>query len=118
MGLHTSLPIYKVTYDLFALTAALIRNMPRDLKVSLGGKLRDECLELVLRVYRANVARDKVQHLTELLEHLQVTELVLRLAKDLRAISLKQYAAAVALTDKIGKQATGWRKHSAASPAA
>ena len=71
--------------------------------------------ELAATIVRT--ALDKVPHLTSLLERLQVAELLLRLSKDMRLISTTQYAKAIALTDKVGKQANGWRKHSA-SPAA
>ena len=36
MGLHTALPIYKVTYDLALLAATLTRNIPRSHKAHLG----------------------------------------------------------------------------------
>ena len=117
MALHTNLPIYKVAYDLLAEVTASTRNMPRDYKASIGAKIREECVELVVLIFRANTALDKVPHLTSLLERLQVAELLLRLSKDMRLISTAQYAKAIALTDKVGKQANGWRKHSA-SPAA
>jgi len=118
MGLHTALPIYKVTYDLALLAATLTRNMPRDIKALYGRMLAAECAELVLLVYRANCARDKVPHLDALLERLQVAELLFRLAHDLKSISQRHYAAAIALTGNIGKQANGWRKSTASSPAA
>ena len=113
MALHTQLPIYKVTYDLLTAVTASTRNMPRDFKASIGGEMRGECVQLVLLVYRANVARDKMAHLTELLERLQVTELLLRLSKDMRLISVGQYAQAIDLTNQIGRQANGWRKSQA-----
>jgi hypothetical protein len=118
MAIHTNLPIYKVTYDLFSLVTQITRNMPRDVKASVGGKVRDECVELLVLIYRANSSKDKVPHLAALLERLQVTELLLRLSRDMHFISTSQYARAVQLTDSIGKQASGWRKHSASSPAA
>ena len=111
MALHTSLPIYKVAYDLLSLATDVTRNMPRDFKVSLGGRIRDECVALVVLIGRANFARDKV-------ERLQVAELLLRLSCDKRFISRTQYAQAIQLTAQVGKQANGWRKHSAASPVA
>ena len=117
MALHTNLPIYKVSYDLFDLSVDLTRNMPRDIKQSLGSKLREECLELLVLIYRANVARDKRAHLGELIERLQVAELLMRLARDKRFISVAQYARAIDLTVKIGRQANGWRR-SASSPVA
>lgn len=119
MALHTQLPIYKVTYDLLMLVTKLTAGMPRDFKRSLGDDLRKECVTLSILVYRANSSRNKLPHLTELLERLQVVELTLRLSADMRLISRGQYAQAIELTDKIGKQAQGWRKHaSSASPAA
>jgi hypothetical protein len=117
MALHSELPIYKVAYDLLGLIVQVARNMPRDVKLQLGGTLRDECVQITVLIFRANVARDKAPHLLEVIERLQVAELLLRLSHDLRWIGQKQYAAAIALTGQIGRQANGWRKHST-SPAA
>jgi hypothetical protein len=113
--IHTELPIYKVAYDLLGVVIQLVKNMPREVKQSIGAKVRDECIEISTLVFRANVAQEKAPHLLELLERLQVAELLLRLARDLRFISTGQYAQAIALTGSIGKQANGWRK-SAARP--
>jgi hypothetical protein len=63
MALHSTLPIYKVTYQLLVLATEITRHMPRDFKASMGGKIREECLELVVLIYRANAAADKVPHL-------------------------------------------------------
>ena len=115
MALHSELPIYKVAYELLSLVVTLTRNMPRDVKLQLGGALRDECLQVSVLIFRANVARDKAPHLLALVERLQVAELMIRLSRDLRFIGTGQYAAAIALTSQIGKQATAWRK--AFSPA-
>lgn len=118
MALHSSLPIYKVAYDLLSVATDVVRNMPRDFKASIGGRIRDECVEVMVLIFRANAARNKVPHLDDLLERLQVAELLFRVSRDKRFISTGQYAAAVQLTTAIGKQANGWRKHSAASPVA
>lgn len=118
MALHSQLPIYKVAYDLLSVATDVTRNMPRDYKTSIGGRIRDECVDLVVLIFRANTARNKVPHLEDLLERLQVAELLFRLSKDKRFISTGQYAQAIELTNSIGKQANGWRKASAASPVA
>lgn len=118
MALHSQLPIYKVVYDLLSLVTEITRSFPRDFKQSIGGRIRDECVEIVLLVFRANCARDKRPHLDALLERLQVAELLLRLSVDKRFISTGQYSRAIALTDSIGRQANGWRKHFATSPVA
>jgi len=116
MALHTQLPIYKAAYDLLDVVTDLAKNMPRDFKASIGGKIRDEVVEITVLVFRANTAREKGAHLQGLIERLQVAELLLRLSRDKRLIAIKQYARAVELTISIGKQASGWRR-SATSPA-
>jgi hypothetical protein len=113
MALHTELPIYKVAYDLLNLVTEITRSMPRDFKASIGAKISNETMEVIVLIFRANVSRQKTEYLTDLIERLQVTELLLRLSKDKRFISTGQYAKAIDLTNQIGRQANGWRKHSA-----
>jgi hypothetical protein len=115
MAIHTTLPIYKVAYDLLDAITDLSKNMPRDFKQSIGGKLRDECVEIVVLIFRANVSRDKAPHLITLVERLQVCDLLLRLSRDKRLISTGLYAKAVELTSSIGKQANGWRSFSSSA---
>jgi len=116
MALASTLPIYRVTYDLLQVVTRITKNMPRDYKQSLGGKIREECVDLTVLVFRANCSRDKRPHLELLQERLQVVMLLLRLSKDMRLISTGQFAQTVELTDQIGKQSSGWLK--ASSPAA
>ena len=116
MARHDQLPIYRAAYGLLDVITELARNMPRDFKASIGSKLRDECVEIITLIFRANCSREKAPHIETLLERLQVTELLLRLSRDKRLISVKQYAQAADLTTSIGKQASGWRR-SALSPA-
>ncbi|MBL8518227.1 MAG: four helix bundle protein [Betaproteobacteria bacterium] len=120
MGLHTSTPIYKVTYDLLQLMLACVLNMPRNMKGTLGQDMLRDCVTLVKLVYRANVAQGsrKVPHLDELIELNETLTLCLRLCLDSRFISHGRYAAAVKLTSEIGKQAGGWRRKYASPPAA
>jgi len=120
MALSLHLPIYKLARDLTGLAVSFTRNMPRDLKRTLGDKVLDECFEMSLLIFRANVAQgsERQGFIQQLLERNQVTELALRLCVDHRLISTKQYAQAVQITDQIGKQATGWKKHTAAAPVA
>ena len=116
MALASTLPIYRVTYDLLQMATRITKDMPRDYKQSLGNKIREECVELTVLIYRANCSRDKRPHLEDLQEHLQVVMLLLRLSKDMRLISTTQFAQTIELTDQIGKQSSGWLK-STSSPA-
>lgn len=111
MALAKDLPIYKVAYDLLSLSTDVVQHMPRSVKVVLGGRLRDLCLDLVLLITRANRAKDKTPHLDTLLERLEETQILMRLCHDKRFLSRKKFADAAQLTANIGRQATGWRKH-------
>lgn len=118
MAAANNLPIYKVAYDLFGVVTDAVRNMPRDVKQLVGSRVATEAMDIVMLIFRANAATNKVPHLSELLERLEVINLLLRLARDKRLISTKAYAAAITLTEQVGKQAGGWRKSSASAPAA
>ncbi|WP_136474514.1 four helix bundle protein [Pseudomonas sp. DG56-2] len=117
MGMHTSLPIHKVAFDLLNLALDLTRNIPRDFKTLLGAKLRDECLEVMVLIGRANMAADKRPALVALVERVQVIEYLVRVLKEKRFISIPQHASAIALTTSIGKQANAWKRSTPAAPA-
>ncbi len=113
MALHTTLPIHKAGYDLYGVIVDMVRNLPRSVKRTLGDRMEDRSMELLLLVGRANTADNKVPFIEELLEQLQAIELMLRTCLDKRFISRGQWARAIEITDSIGKQAGGWRKQSA-----
>lgn len=92
MALHHELPIYRQTYELLSMAIDVTRNIPRDFKRLIGEKVREECVEMMVLIFRANVAIHKTPHIQELLERLQVVELMLRMSRDKRFISTKQYA--------------------------
>jgi hypothetical protein len=117
MAFHTQLPIYKVAYDLLSVATDLTANFPRPFR-RLGDRVRDLCIETVMLIGRANAARQKAQHLTELLDRNGELELFLRLAVDKRFISRGQYAKAIELTQSVGRQANKWRGSYEPSPAA
>lgn len=116
MGLHTDTPIHKTAYDLLGVVVALSRNMPRDVKLLTGGKIRDELLEVFEHIYQANKAQDKVPHIEDVRRRILRVEILLRLSRDMRFIDTDAYARAARLTESIGRQATAWRKYSATHP--
>lgn len=111
MAIHSELPIHKTAYDLMGVVVKATRNMPRDVKVLVGGKIRDELLAAFDHIYLANRAQDKVPHIDNVQRHVLRAEVLLRLSRDLGYIATSAYADAVQRTQSIGKQATAWRKH-------
>ena len=61
-------------------------------------------------IYRANSMKARRSTLESVIERIQVLELLLRLSKDLRLLSIKQFSSACEQTDSLGRQATGWLK--------
>jgi len=59
MAQYQRLPIYKQTYDILLRTMTATKDFPREYKYTLGQKLKDELIELVVMIYRANSASDR-----------------------------------------------------------
>jgi hypothetical protein len=111
MAQYKHLPIYKSTYDLLEKVTVVTKNFPKDFKYTLGSRLREEVIELVVYIFKANSVRnDKQAFVEKVLERMQVVELLLRLSKDMRLITVKQFSEVVVLSDSVGRQAQGWIK--------
>ena len=115
MAQYQHLPIYKATYELLRIVTQATSNFPRAYKYSLGDKLREEVVEMVVFVFKANSSRGagRAAQAALFLERLQVVELLMRLSKDLRLLSVKQFSEIVSMSDSLGRQAQGWIKSSA-----
>lgn len=113
MALHHELPIYRDARGLYSHAIKIMRNFPRDVKRQLGSTVLNECMEVMILIFRANVAQNKVPHIEQMQERLLVAEELFRTSRDERFITLKQYSDAIELTQSIGRQSGGWKKQSA-----
>ena len=112
MAQYQHLPIYKQTYDILLRTMSATKDFPREYKYTLGQKIKDELIELVVMIYRANSATDKVRHIESIVERVQAIQLMLRLSHDMKILSRRHYAALSEMTDDLARQAQGWLKSS------
>ncbi|MBD9395174.1 four helix bundle protein [Acidovorax sp. ACV01] len=113
MSLATDLEIHKQGTALLDLCADVQARIPRAFRASMGYRISDECVEILVLIGRANAARqpqDRANHLEKLLERLQVAQILLRSAHAKRLIATKLWATSIELTDTIGKMANGWLK--------
>ncbi|MDP9528548.1 four helix bundle protein [Pseudomonas protegens] len=117
MAMHTELSIYRAASGLLQMATNLTRNIPRELKQSLGRRVIDECIDVLMLIARANATQDKRPHLSILVEKVQVIELLMRLFKENRFISVSQHAKAIEVTASIGKQANAWKRSTPTAPA-
>jgi len=114
---YQHLPIYRLSYELLLRVVTATKEFPRDFKFTLGQKMKDEVIEMVVLIYRANSTEHKAPVIEILLERLQVVELLVRLSHDLRLMSPKVYASIVEMTQSLGRQAQGWKKSAAPAQA-
>jgi hypothetical protein len=111
MARYHHLPIYQLTYELLNRSMLIIKGFPRDYKFTLGQKLQEELIELVVLIYKANsFESERHRYLEQILERVQVVELLIRLCQDLRVMSKKHYAALAEMVVSISRQASGWKK--------
>ena len=112
MAKYEHLPIYKQTYDLLLRVMTATKNFPREYKYTLGQKLKDEIIELVVLIYRANSVTDKAAFVAQIVERVQVIQLMIRVAHDIKILPRRHYAALSEMTDNLARQAGGWLKSS------
>lgn len=110
MARHEHLPIYKQSYELLNQAVHVTKDFPREYKFTLGQRLRDEILQLLVLIYRANSQKDKITIIKDILENILVVQLLIRLCHDMRILPRKHYAALVLLTESLARQAEGWKK--------
>lgn len=112
MALSEELPIYRDTYLLLDEVLSLTDVFPRFFRYSVGNRMVELNLDMLSLVYRANSGGDRVGAITEFIDRYRMLQMLLRLSVDRKVISPRRYAHVGLLLDRIGRQATGWLRHS------
>ena len=110
MKLHSDLPVYKATYDLLLAIFRFTKDFGKEYKYTVGESLKKETVELLTLIYRTNIKRDKIEVLQEARERIEVIRLFIRLMKDMKQISLKQFVQINESVENVSKQLSGWQK--------
>ena len=108
MAQYNTLPIYKATYDVLLRVMHAISHFPREYKYSLGEKIQNEIIELVIYIYKANSTKNKVEFLTKMQEQIQLIYLLLRISHDMKLMPTEKYAGIVEMIDEVASQTKGW----------
>jgi len=112
MALYYDLPVYKDTYQLILKIFELTKEFSREYKYTLGQDMKRDALQLVRSIYRANKASQKKEHLEKFIDDFELLKLEIRLAVDMKIMSIRKQAELSLLLEGIGKQITGWRNAS------
>lgn len=119
MALAEDLPIYKTATALSKVVFAGVRGLPRDVRIILGNKLMDECTQMTTLIMRANSAEQRERHLLEIRERQKQAEAINQLIfETTTSYGIERFARITELLASVGKQVSGWKRQTAASPAA
>jgi len=110
MAKYDELPVFKASYDLLVEIFSFTKNFTKEYKYTVGEKLKNETLDLIIMIYRANTKREKFETLQKAREQIEVIRLLIRLMKDLHQISIKKFVQINKLIENVSKQLTGWQK--------
>jgi len=104
------LPLIRAYYELLLWLIPAISKYPREHRFTLGERTEQRLISVLELMLQAKYSRQKVAFLEQVNLDLEVLRFLLRLAKDLKCLSLKSYGrSATALVD-IGRQVGGWLK--------
>ncbi len=110
MARYDTLPIYKAVYDFLLRIMRVISHFPREYKYTLGERIQNTAISMIVAIYRANTSKDKVPYLKELNEHIQMMYLYLRISHDIKLLPTERFASIVEAIDDVSNQAQGWLK--------
>jgi hypothetical protein len=88
-------------------------NLPKDYKYTVGERLKNALMDLMMNIYEANIVVDKTETLTKCRRHVVETKLYLRMLHDTNHLSVKRFAALSENIEAISKQVKAWSKANA-----
>ena len=103
-----TLIIYQKTYDFIFWLYPIVNKFPKSQRFVLGQRIELKALDLIHSIIVANALRDKSTALEEASIELDELRIVVRLAKDMHFINIKQYGIAAEKMNEIGKLLSGW----------
>ena len=110
------LTIYQKHYDLILYAFPIVNAFPRAQRFVLGQQIQNCLLDIARLIVQANKQRgNRLPVLAQVDIELEKLRLLIRLAKDLRMISVKQYGALAERSNEIGRLLGSWIKSQASS---
>jgi hypothetical protein len=100
-------------YDFVLWLLPKVENFPRTHRFTVGERLTAHGLDLLTSLVEAGYARQKVELLEQASRKVNSTRYLLRLAKDLKLMSIEAYGFSAEKLDEIGRMVGGWSKAAA-----
>ncbi len=85
----------------------------REYKFSLGEKMKQASLDLLIDVYKANKSRkeSRISHIENARQSVEILRLLLRISKDLNLLGTKGFLEINLQIQDLSKQLTAWQKY-------
>jgi hypothetical protein len=101
------------TYDFVLWLLPKVEGFPRHHRFTVGERLTNHGLDLLTVLVEAAYSRRKTDLLQEARRKVNTTRYLLRMAKDLKLLSIKSYGFSAEKLDEIGRMVGGWSKAAA-----
>ena len=95
--------IYQKVYDLILYLFPIVNRFPKSQRFVLGQQIENSLVEIAKMIVEANKRRNKLNVLYNMDVELEKLRLLVRLAKDLRFLSVKRYGLIAEKLDEIGR---------------
>ena len=110
MGLHDDLPVYKASYDLLVEIFKFVRHFNKEFKYTVGDGLKNETMELLTLIYRANTCHEKTAVIQQAREKVELIRLLMRLMMDLKQVNMQKFVFINEKIEGVSRQLVGWQK--------
>lgn len=106
-----NLAIFQKTYDLILWIYPTVNKFPKSQRFVLGQQIENAILKILQGIIEANQERSKISYLKQVSVELDKLRILIRLSKDLKFISIRQYGFVAEKVNEIGKMLGGWIKN-------
>ena len=105
-----NLKIFEKIYELILWLYPRINKFPKSQRFVLGQRIENSVLAILEGIITANHERHKHPILKKISVELDKLRILIRLSKDLKFISVRQYGFAAKKINEVGKMLGGWIK--------
>jgi len=107
----SDLIVFQKTYDFLLWVKPTVQRFAKVHKYSLGAELERETVQLLRQIIRANMHKtEKRDRIAECFVNYETIKIFVRLGKDYKLLSNKQYEFAAVQLNEIGRLLGGWYK--------
>lgn len=97
------LVIFKKTYELIVWCHPVLLKFPKSQKFTLAQQISNSLIDFLKLLIQANYCRNKAPYLSQASIELDKLRFIVRLAKDLKFISIKKYGEFMEKMNEVGK---------------